>query len=316
MRREAVSLGGEELHYADFGGDGRAMVLVHGLGGSHVNWVAVGPRFAESRRVYALDLPGFGLSPRSRRGTTVDVMREAILRFADHVSNDPIELVGNSMGGALTVFTAASAPSRIAKAVLVCPALPLGLPFGAWARKHTLESKKARFFVGLLLLAAAPMGHRLVARRFATTDAETVVAEMLKLCCADASRVPKDAIAEMVALARTRSSRPWADVAFSEATRSIMATVIARREAFYRALEGIVAPTLIVHGREDRVVDVSAAYAAKERCPRIDLTILDGVGHTPQLEVPEHFLGTVLDWLDRQPAPNVSTRGKVLGIDA
>jgi hypothetical protein len=47
-----VDLGGP-VHYLDFGGHGPTMVLVHGLGGSHVNWLAAGPLLARSARVVA-----------------------------------------------------------------------------------------------------------------------------------------------------------------------------------------------------------------------------------------------------------------------
>ncbi len=51
------------VKYVDFGGKGPPMVLVHGLGGSSVNWFAVGGGLARDHHVYAIDLPGFGRSP-------------------------------------------------------------------------------------------------------------------------------------------------------------------------------------------------------------------------------------------------------------
>ena len=62
MEHRTVDLDGP-VHYADFGGTGRPVVLVHGLGGSYANWLAVGPRLAALGRVYALDLAGHGLTP-------------------------------------------------------------------------------------------------------------------------------------------------------------------------------------------------------------------------------------------------------------
>ena len=52
------------MHYVDFGGlaTGPAVVLVHGLGGSHLNWDLFAPLLTEHARVWALDLPGFGRS--------------------------------------------------------------------------------------------------------------------------------------------------------------------------------------------------------------------------------------------------------------
>ena len=59
------------VYVADFGGDGPVMLLVHGLGGAHLNWMAVAPQLAAHHRVYALDLPGFGRSPLAGRRSTI-----------------------------------------------------------------------------------------------------------------------------------------------------------------------------------------------------------------------------------------------------
>src|SRR5215467_2904160 len=80
-----VDLGGD-VHYIRFHGDSEGdadgdrrppVVLVHGLGGSHLNWVLLGPLLATGHRVYAPDLPGFGLSyPAGRRA---DVARNGLV---------------------------------------------------------------------------------------------------------------------------------------------------------------------------------------------------------------------------------------------
>ena len=62
MEQRVIDLGGP-VHYLDFGGAGSPMVLVHGLGGSAINWQSVGSLLAERHRVVALDLPGFGRTP-------------------------------------------------------------------------------------------------------------------------------------------------------------------------------------------------------------------------------------------------------------
>ncbi len=55
-------------HYVEWTGpDERTFVLVHGLGGSVLSWLAVGPGLASSGRVLAIDLPGFGRTPRAGR---------------------------------------------------------------------------------------------------------------------------------------------------------------------------------------------------------------------------------------------------------
>src|SRR5215470_3946670 len=73
--------------------------LIHGLGGSHVNWVQVAAGLSGLGRVVAPDLPGFGRSPAAGRGTRVMDSRRSLARFLDRVATGRVVLVGNSMGG-------------------------------------------------------------------------------------------------------------------------------------------------------------------------------------------------------------------------
>jgi len=95
------------------------------------------------------------------------------------------------------------------------------------------------------------------------------------------------------------------DLAFTEATRSIVATV-ARRATFFGMIQRITSRTLLLHGEGDRVVDVASARAAHERCPHLELVVLDEVGHVPQIETPERFLSVVIPWLEGSISPTSS----------
>ena len=87
---------------ADFGGEGEPIVCVHGLGGSHVNWVPAAAGLAELGAVSAIDLPGFGLTPPAGRSTTVEANRRILDRYLRTLGR-PVTLIGNSMGGAIAV---------------------------------------------------------------------------------------------------------------------------------------------------------------------------------------------------------------------
>jgi pimeloyl-ACP methyl ester carboxylesterase len=98
MQQRIVDLDGP-VHYADFGGTGRPIVLVHGLGGSHVNWLGVAPQLAAHGHVLAIDLAGHGRTPSLGRTARVDDNRRLLGRFLETVVGEPAVLVGNSMGG-------------------------------------------------------------------------------------------------------------------------------------------------------------------------------------------------------------------------
>src|SRR3954466_9259992 len=103
------------VHYVDFGGnpEGPVLVLVHGLGGSHLNWDLLAPLLTPHGRVLALDLPGFGRSEPGGRRATVEANVAVLRRFLAEVAGGPVVLVGNSMGGMISIFTAAEAPEAV-----------------------------------------------------------------------------------------------------------------------------------------------------------------------------------------------------------
>src|SRR5688572_23834820 len=92
---------GMPVHYIDFGGAGASMVLVHGLGGSAINWLGVGPSLARGYRVVALDLAGFGETPPVKGPAGLAAQRDLLDRFLASVIAGPAIVVGNSMGGLL-----------------------------------------------------------------------------------------------------------------------------------------------------------------------------------------------------------------------
>src|SRR5258708_9298205 len=114
------------VHYFDFGGPARApmIVCVHGLAGSAVNWSALAPLLTAGYRVLAPDLAGHGLTRSAGRGTDVNANRELLDRFIRSMSARPVILMGNSMGGMISLLEAAESPGLVARLILVDPALP------------------------------------------------------------------------------------------------------------------------------------------------------------------------------------------------
>src|SRR6266545_1495369 len=114
------------VHYREWDGppNGPTFVCVHGLGGSHLNWAAVAPGLSRRGRVIAMDLAGFGLTAPGDRGTGVGANWRLLHGFIEVFRLPPVILVGNSMGGMLSLVEAAHSPERVEGLVLVDAAFP------------------------------------------------------------------------------------------------------------------------------------------------------------------------------------------------
>jgi pimeloyl-ACP methyl ester carboxylesterase len=286
MKTRTIEAGGP-LHVADFGGSGPPIVLVHGLGGSHVNWMAVGSALAARGRVFAPDLIGFGRTPLAGRPPTIEANVAMLARWLEREVGEPAVLVGNSMGGLVSALLAADHPARVSRLALVAPAMPI--PAGA-----ALDPQVATVFALYLIPGA---GEFFLRRRMALRGPEGVMRDTLRLCGLDPARLPDDIRGEFVKLAHERAGYSWSDRAFLGAARSLIRTNL-RRARVYGALKRIKAPTMIVQGTADRLVSLATSRAAAQVRPDFRLTVLEGVGHVPQLEVPERWLSVITGWLE------------------
>ena len=268
------------------------MVLVHGLGGAAVNWSAVGPGLAARARVVAPDLAGFGRTPLAGRTARVRANQRLLGRFVDELAVDPVILVGNSMGGMISLLEAADHPERVAGLVLVDPAVPR-------PRGVRLDPRIALRFA---TYAAPGLGERLLARHRARLGPEGMVADVLQVCCAEPEQVPAELVEAMRAATRERVGFAWADTAFLQAARSMITSMVVRPRRFLALIAAVEVPTLVIQGAADQLVPPAAIHALVRNRPEWTVHVLDGVGHVPQLEVPGHFVELVTAWLDAQTA--------------
>jgi pimeloyl-ACP methyl ester carboxylesterase len=283
------------VHYVDFGGnaDGPTVVLVHGLGGSHLNWDLLAPLLTPHARVLALDLPGFGLSEPGHRLATVQNNVQVLDRFVREVAGAPVVLVGNSMGGMISILQAARQPDTVRGLVLLDPAVP--------GPRRKLDRRVALNFA---VFALPGVGERFLAARRRLKPPVMTVRETLQLCGVDPDRVPPQLIDRSVALIDQRQDVAGMDRAFLTAARSLL-LLLADPRLLRRAMASIQVPVLLVHGSQDRLVQVAAARDAAARHPDWEYVELSGVGHVPQLQVPDVLAREVLDWLGRRVAQPV-----------
>ena len=279
------------VHWVEFGPtqQGPPVVFVHGLGGSHLNWCLIGPHLG--RRAVALDMHGFGLTPGARYTSTVQRNARLLDRFVREITGTPVILVGNSMGGLISLLQTATAPDTVAGLVLIDPALPLP------------RQAPDRQVAGQFLLYALPgLGEFYVRKAMFGTPPPLAVQRVVELCFADPSRVDPAMLTASIALARQRQATPDRDQAFLAASRSLM-RVVGQRRRYWEMMASVRVPVLLIGGEADRLVPVASIRHASARNPSWETVVLAGVGHTPQLEVPDVVIGTVRDWLGRHFTP-------------
>jgi pimeloyl-ACP methyl ester carboxylesterase len=277
------------VHWIDFGGDGDGtpIVFVHGLGGSHLNWSLVGKALAQGRRAVALDLRGFGLTPGAPRSTSIRANVRLLNAFVNEVVGAPVVLVGNSMGGVISVLQTHNNPETVAGLVLVDPALP--------PTAVRPDLRVAAMFSTYLMPGLGELAMRMTQARMTSRQQ---VHRMHNLVLADPRRADPQLTEASVAMAEQRRTIPGKEESFLGATRSLL-RFLARPERYRQIMAGITAPVLLISGDADRLVPIAAARRAAAANPKWDSLFLTGVGHTPQLETPAAVIDAVSTWLAR-----------------
>jgi pimeloyl-ACP methyl ester carboxylesterase len=299
-----VDLGGP-VHYVDFGGPESAprVVLVHGLGGSHLNWDTFAPLLLPHARVLAIDLPGFGRSEPGGRRATVHANVEVLHRFLQEVAGEPAVLVGNSMGGMISILTAGRYPDAVGGVVLLDPAVP--------GPRRSLDPLVTAMFA---LYALPGIGPRFLwLRRVRQTPLQRV-RDMLRLVGVDPDALPAAVVDRSVALLEGRQDHAGMDRAYLTAARSLLVELADPRR-YRQAMESLTCPVLLVHGALDRLIPVQAARAVAARHPDWRYVEFAGVGHVPQLQCPERLAGEVLPWLAEVTAAAEPVEERVAGAD-
>ena len=263
-------------HTPSTSADGQPAVYVHGLAGSSTNWTDLAALLAPWLDGTALDLPGFGRSGPAPGG---DYSIAAAARVvAGHIvqsGRGPVHLVGNSMGGAACIMVAATRPDLVRTLTLISPAVP----------DLRLVRPDADPLMGLLLVPGP--ASNLVERRLSMLPPRMRVLGTLRLCFADVDRLPPERLDQAVEELTARRGQPWTTTAFTRSLRGLVRHWLAVGPmSAWRELNKIQAPSLVVWGDRDKLVDVRLAPRVARAIPDCRLLVLNDVGHTAQMEEP------------------------------
>jgi len=295
MRSLTVDLDGP-FHYVDFGGHGPPLVLVHGIGGSHINWVSVGPTLAERFHVLAVDLVGFGLTPLAGRPADLPSQQRYVDRFIKTAAGGCATVFGHSMGGLVVMLQAARSAGSVERMILVDPAACLvrssapGVP--TWL---------------MVALGACPaVGGRLAGLIPRSRGTEAMVVNALKR--AFAGPIDPAFLRAHLDLEVRRAGLPTPYRGYVEAWRSMRNQHAEGDRWVEEVLRPIRAPTLLLYGTEDPLIPQRWFERLARLRPDWDTAPLAGVGHDPHMEAPAIFLEAALGWLQEAASPNPAAR--------
>jgi pimeloyl-ACP methyl ester carboxylesterase len=268
-----IEVEGVEANYIDVGsGDEEPVLLVHGLGGQWQNWLENIPRLAQNRRVVAMDLPGFGLTPEPDDGEiTIPGYGRWVNTLADKLGLGQVEFVGNSMGGYIAAEVAIQFPERVSRLVLVSAA---GISSAETLQAPILTV--ARVATAVTTNTAA--SHRgLAARPLTRHAALALVARHPRLLKAD--------------LAYEGFFKGAGKPGFDAALRACL------DYDFRDRLPDVKVPTLVVWGEKDSIIPVRDADEFERLIEDSRKVVMKDTGHIPMAERPQAFNDVLVDFL-------------------
>lgn len=266
-----VRSGAARLHVLEQG-SGPPLLLLHGGGGGGANWYRVLPSLAAEFRVLAPDLPGFGLSEDVAPAPPLGRQAAGILvELLDALEIPRVSVLGTSFGGLAALRLAQHFPGRVDRLVLLDSAgLTTGVP--ALVRLAALP------VIGGAALRPSEAGMRWLLRSLLTSSPlapghETALVQYL--------------------LAVARAHRATA----SPALRAFCGWRGQRERCEAGDLGSIRAPTLVLWGERDRFFPVEQVRRAMAAFPGATLTVIEGVGHSPNWEAPHEVVEKVRRFL-------------------
>jgi pimeloyl-ACP methyl ester carboxylesterase len=260
----------------DLDDPGRPVILLlHGMAGSSATWRAVMPSLAERATVVAPDLLGHGASDKPRHDYSLGAFASSLRDLLVALQIDRVNVVGQSLGGGIAMQLTYQYPERCERLALVNSG-GLGREVSLILRALTLPG--AEYVMPVLFPSFVRDAGNAVSRRLAGIGI----------------RAPH---IEQEWRSYTSLSDAETRAAFVRTLRSVVdfgGQTVSAHDRLSLAAE---LPTLIVWGRNDRIIPVSHAHAAHEALPGSRLEIFDESGHFPHCEEPQRFTDVILDFL-------------------
>jgi pimeloyl-ACP methyl ester carboxylesterase len=258
---------GMDVHYREEG-NGMPILLIHGTGSCLQTWDLWTLGLKDTFKVIRLDIPGFGLTgPRPDNDYTIAMYSSFLDKFASTLQIDSFYLGGNSLGGEIAWYYATQYPKKVKKLVLVDP--------GGF---HNPDK-------GFSLVFEIGMRYPKIANLISNLDSKMMVKNTLKECYYDDSKITDEDI------------QMYYDMSMREGNRkAFTARVSTIGNEKMPNVADIIAPTLLMWGDKDQLIDISVADSFAT-IPILNKIIYPNVGHMPHTEVAEQSLNDVRAFL-------------------
>jgi len=261
---------GARVRYVDEG-EGDPVVLIHGFASSLETWNGVRPRLAQSHRVLALDLKGFGWTDRPEGDYSPQAQARLVLALMDERGIERAALVAHSWGSAVALALALEAPERVSRIALY--------------DAYVFREQRPTFFQWA---DADGMGELLFGLFYDQRPDDRIA-----LAFFDPEALPQALVDAVV----SALDRPGTRAAALAATRGMRF-----EQERYGEIE---APVLLLWGREDRVATLSQGERLANELAEARLRVYPRCGHFPMIEAARPSLRDLVAFLEAAPAESL-----------
>lgn len=267
-----MPLMGMQVHFRDEGNknDTLPLVLIHGASSSLHTWDSLVVRLKDKKRLIRLDLPAFGLTgPNGTNSYTLDNYSLTVDSFLQKLNVDQFIIAGNSLGGGVAWNQSLLFPEKVKKIILINS---IGYP--KINEKGIIGFKLASLpVIGDLMTYITP---------------KFIVRKSLQHAFSDESKVNEKMVQRHFDLLLRKGNR-----------KALLSIFQHRQKPDYEKIKQIKVPTLIIWGKDDRLIDVGNALRFQVDIKESELLILPRTGHVPMEENPNAVATTIQEFLNK-----------------
>ncbi len=258
---KSVTVFGAKINYIEAGDPSKPkVILLHGLGGSILNWSLNTAPIAQNYHVIALDQVGFGKSDKPELKYRLGTFADFLDKFMAELKIEKASLVGNSMGGWVAALMAIKYPNRVEKIVLADAAGLVPKSFSENQVYQLNNSTRDEIRANMKLIFANPM--------FQNNEALVDQFMTARVTAGDGGTI-----------------------------NSLIESIKRREDLLNDRLGEIKKPTLIIWGKQDGLLPITDAYTFNKGIVGSELVIFDQCGHVPQFEKAADFNRAVIAFL-------------------